>query len=184
MLTATPLHDLMGIENLREQELEEARIFQGAILPSQPLRKHNTIISREFQPVTEVGGDYLDYFTLPDGTIGLYVVDVSGKGLPAALSAALAVGTLRGVHKTGMRPDAARHPRSSHGDSIRGFSIQKQAKWLFPAQVCLAQCCSEGRIAASFSLPAFPRAFSLASLMTNSPSCFSRVIPCSSAPIA
>ncbi|MGB7844592.1 MAG: SpoIIE family protein phosphatase [Candidatus Acidiferrum sp.] len=102
MLTATPLHDLTGIEKLREQELEEARIIQGSMLPSQPLHKNNVIISHEFQPVTEVGGDYLDYFTLTDGTIGLYVGDVSGKGLPAAL----AVGTLRGVHKTGMRPGA------------------------------------------------------------------------------
>jgi serine phosphatase RsbU (regulator of sigma subunit) len=46
----------------------------------------------------EVRGDYLDYFAL------LYVGDVSGKGLPAALYAALAVGTLRGIHKTGMLP--------------------------------------------------------------------------------
>ncbi len=31
----------------------------------------------------------------------MYIGDVSGKGLPAALYAALAVGTLRGIHKTG-----------------------------------------------------------------------------------
>jgi phosphoserine phosphatase RsbU/P len=36
--------------------------------------------------------------------VGLYLGDVSGKGLPAALYAALAVGTLRGVHKTGTSP--------------------------------------------------------------------------------
>jgi phosphoserine phosphatase RsbU/P len=53
-----------------------------------------------------VGGDFLDYFELPDGTIGLYMGDVSGKGLPAALYAALAVGTLRGIHKTGQSPAA------------------------------------------------------------------------------
>ena len=104
MVTATPLHDLLVIEKLREQELEEARVIQGCMLPSQPLHKYEVIISHEFQPVTEVGGDYLDYFALSDGTIGLYVGDVSGKGLPAALFAALAVGTLRGVHKTGQRP--------------------------------------------------------------------------------
>jgi sigma-B regulation protein RsbU (phosphoserine phosphatase) len=51
-----------------------------------------------------VGGDYLDYFELTDRKIGLYLGDVSGKGLPAALYAALAVGTLRGVHKTGTAP--------------------------------------------------------------------------------
>ena len=99
--TATSLHDLAAVEKLREQELEEARVIQGAMLPSQPLHIGSVLISHEFQPVTEVGGDYLDYFELSDGTIGLYVGDVSGKGLPAALYAALAVGTLRGVHKTG-----------------------------------------------------------------------------------
>ncbi len=36
--------------------------------------------------------------------IGIDVGDVSGKGLPAAKYAALAVGTLRGIHKTGQHP--------------------------------------------------------------------------------
>jgi len=104
MVAATPLHDLLTIEKLREQELEEARVIQDAMFPSQPLHIGSVVISHEFQPVTEVGGDYLDYFELSDGNIGLYVGDVSGKGLPAALYAALAVGTLRGVHKTGKYP--------------------------------------------------------------------------------
>jgi sigma-B regulation protein RsbU (phosphoserine phosphatase) len=54
--------------------------------------------------MAEVGGDFLDYFQLADGSVGLYVGDVSGKGLPAAMYAALAVGTARGVHKTGQAP--------------------------------------------------------------------------------
>jgi len=89
---------------LREQELEEARAIQYVMQPSQPLRTENVIISHEFQPASAVGGDYLDYFSMTDGTIGLYVGDVSGKGLPAALFAALAVGTLRGIQKTGKEP--------------------------------------------------------------------------------
>jgi phosphoserine phosphatase RsbU/P len=96
--------DLRSIEKLREQELEEARVIQNVMMPAHPLRLAGVTISHEFQPVTEVGGDYLDYFKLSDDTIGLYVGDVSGKGLPAALYAALAVGTLRGIHKTGMQP--------------------------------------------------------------------------------
>ena len=51
-----------------------------------------------------MGGDFLDFFTLTDGVIGIYLGDVTGKGLPAALYAALAVGTLRGVHETGTPP--------------------------------------------------------------------------------
>jgi len=56
-----------------------------------------------------VGGDFLDFFTLTDGVIGIYLGDVRGKGLPAALYAALAVGTLRGVHKTGAADDGLEH---------------------------------------------------------------------------
>lgn len=92
------------IEKLREEELEEARAIQSVMLPGQALRADGVRISHEFQPLAGVGGDFLDYFQLSDGTIGLYLGDVSGKGLPAAMYAALAVGTLRGVHKTGQAP--------------------------------------------------------------------------------
>jgi sigma-B regulation protein RsbU (phosphoserine phosphatase) len=85
-------------------DLEEARAIQGAMLPEGALRTERVSISHEFQPVADVGGDFLDYFELADGTFGLYLGDVSGKGLPATLYAALAVGTLRGVHKTGQPP--------------------------------------------------------------------------------
>ena len=36
MTTATPTQELLTIEKLREQELEEARIIQDAMLPAQP----------------------------------------------------------------------------------------------------------------------------------------------------
>jgi len=101
--TALPL-ELQVIEKLREEELEEARAIQGVMLPAESLRAGAVMISHEFQPIAAVGGDFLDYFQLSDESVGLYLGDVSGKGLPAALYAALAVGTLRGVHKTGTPP--------------------------------------------------------------------------------
>lgn len=94
--------ELHAIEKLREAELEEARSIQNVMLPMESLRAGKVRISHAFQPVTEVGGDFLDYFELTDGCVSLYLGDVSGKGLPAAMYAALAVGTLRGVHKTGL----------------------------------------------------------------------------------
>jgi phosphoserine phosphatase RsbU/P len=96
--------ELGVIEKLREEELEEARSIQSGMLPTEPLHCGAIRISHEFQPVTGVGGDFLDYFEMTDGCIGLYLGDVSGKGLPAAMYAALTVGTLRGVHKTGLSP--------------------------------------------------------------------------------
>jgi sigma-B regulation protein RsbU (phosphoserine phosphatase) len=98
-----PLLEL-NIEKLREEELEEARAIQSVMLPEHALRVGSVRISHEFQPIAGVGGDFLDYFQLSDGKLGLYLGDVSGKGLPAAMYAALAVGTLRGVHKTGQTP--------------------------------------------------------------------------------
>jgi len=98
-----PLLEL-SVEKLREEELEEARSIQSVMLPGEPLRAGAVRISHEFQPVAAVGGDFLDYFELADGSIGLYLGDVSGKGLPAAMYAALAVGTFRGVYKTGQSP--------------------------------------------------------------------------------
>jgi phosphoserine phosphatase RsbU/P len=106
MNTLMSLEEIHTAERIREEELEEARALQSMMMPSASLRTDTVIVSHECQPVATVGGDFLDYFELTDGTVGIYLGDVCGKGLPAALYAALAVGTLRGVHKTGQMPDA------------------------------------------------------------------------------
>ena len=89
---------------LRESELEEARSLQLSMLPNAPLRAPNAEFSSRFKPAAAVGGDFLDYFHLSDNRIGIYLGDVVGKGLSAAMYAALTVGTLRGIHKTGCPP--------------------------------------------------------------------------------
>ena len=104
MQTTAPPLELNELEKLRKEELEEARAIQSAMLPAESLHAGAVTISHQFRPGAAVGGDFLDYFELTDECIGLYLGDVSGKGLPAAMYAALAVGTLRGVHKTGQSP--------------------------------------------------------------------------------
>ncbi|MBZ5702216.1 MAG: PP2C family protein-serine/threonine phosphatase [Acidobacteriia bacterium] len=96
--------DLLTLQSRREQELEEARIIQQGMFPPESLVIGSVTMAHKVVPMTEVGGDFLDYFALSDATLGLYLGDVAGKGLPAALYAALAVGTLRGVQKTGACP--------------------------------------------------------------------------------
>jgi sigma-B regulation protein RsbU (phosphoserine phosphatase) len=104
MESSVSLADLQTIETQREAELEEARELQQVMLPKVFLQAPAATIGHEFHPIAGVGGDFLDYFEMPDGMLGLFLGDVSGKGLPAALYAALAVGTLRGVHKTNTAP--------------------------------------------------------------------------------
>jgi phosphoserine phosphatase RsbU/P len=84
--------------------MEEARIIQEAMLPVGPLRTPWIEVTRKYRPASEVGGDFLDYFFINDHLLGLYLGDVSGKGLSAALYAALTVGILRGINKTDAAP--------------------------------------------------------------------------------
>lgn len=91
-------------DKLRQVEIEEARCLQQALVPAEPLRGQALEFACKFRPVVEVGGDFLDYFWLDDHRLGFYLGDVVGKGLPAAMYAALAVGTLRGIKKTGELP--------------------------------------------------------------------------------
>ena len=79
----------------------EARRIQDSLLPTGPLRGPNFEIACRFAPFADVSGDFADYFDLPNGLLGIYVGDVTGKGLPAAMYGAMVMGTLRGTNKTG-----------------------------------------------------------------------------------
>jgi phosphoserine phosphatase RsbU/P len=58
-------------------------------------------------PAREVGGDFFNYFVLPDGRLALLVGDVSGKGVSAALLMANVQATLRARLPYEARPRAA-----------------------------------------------------------------------------
>ena len=82
-------------------EKDEAREIQSSLLPSGTLRTASIEIAYRFSPFAEVGGDFADFFILPNGVAGLYIGDVVGKGLAAAMYAALVMGMLRGINKSG-----------------------------------------------------------------------------------
>src|ERR1700756_5081138 len=86
------------------EHLQEAELIQSSLLPAGPLQDPSIDIDFRFTPFWEVGGDFTDFFRLPNGMIGLYLGDVVGKGLPATLYSALVMGTLRGAHKTVFDP--------------------------------------------------------------------------------
>jgi hypothetical protein len=79
----------------------EAKLIQSSLVPATGLSHDSVEIAFRSIPFSEVGGDFADFFCLPDGLIGIYLGDVVGKGLPAAMYSALVMGTLRGIHKTG-----------------------------------------------------------------------------------
>lgn len=85
---------LLEQERLRK-ELEMCRRIQEEMLPHAPLRVPFAEVKGVSLPAREVGGDFFNYFLLPDGEAALLVGDVSGKGVPAALLMANVQATLR-----------------------------------------------------------------------------------------
>jgi serine phosphatase RsbU (regulator of sigma subunit) len=84
-----------------DEQIREAQIIQSSLLPTRALCHESADIAFRSIPFSEVAGDFADFFVLPGGFIGIYLGDVVGKGLPAAMYGALVMGTLRGIHKDG-----------------------------------------------------------------------------------
>ncbi|MCX6139327.1 MAG: SpoIIE family protein phosphatase, partial [Candidatus Kapabacteria bacterium] len=82
-----------------QKEADVARDIQSSLLPKHspdifPFSVYSVMI-----PATEVGGDYYDYVRFLDGSYGVIIADVAGKGIPAALYMA----TLKGAVLAEMR---------------------------------------------------------------------------------
>lgn len=89
-------HQKMLVEQERlQRELELCRQIQNEMLPHGALRLGLTEVKGVSIPAREVGGDFFNYFLLPDGQMALLVGDVSGKGVGAALLMANIQATLR-----------------------------------------------------------------------------------------
>jgi len=101
-----PKLDAIPCDRICDAYMREARLIQSSLIPAAPLRDYSIEIAFRFTPFFEVSGDFVDFFRLPDGLIGLYMGDVVGNGLPATMYGALVMGTLRGIHKTGIDPAA------------------------------------------------------------------------------
>jgi sigma-B regulation protein RsbU (phosphoserine phosphatase) len=97
----------LAIENARlyRESLEKARLeqqmkigadIQQALLPPSEYVAHGIELACASVPCLAIGGDFIDYFELPNDRLGLVLGDVSGKGLPAALLSAI----LQGIFAT------------------------------------------------------------------------------------
>ncbi len=79
----TLAQDLQIQQKLLETELNEAADYVKSLLPK-PMSGLVTINSR-FLPSNQLGGDCFDYYWLDENHLVIYLLDVSGHGLAAAL---------------------------------------------------------------------------------------------------
>jgi sigma-B regulation protein RsbU (phosphoserine phosphatase) len=78
-------------------ELEAARIIQQILIPEALPTLPGFAIQTAYLPAGSVGGDFFQILPLPGNSLLIAIGDVSGKGLPAAMTVSLLVGTLRTV---------------------------------------------------------------------------------------
>ena len=122
---ATTLYDTAGrlvgaIESVRdmterrlmEQTLEKTRTelhiaaeIQKRFIPEKTPFIQNFEIAAKSIPAMEVGGDFYDFISLPEGKYGMVIADVAGKSIPAALFMALS--------RTIVRADATHQSKTS-----------------------------------------------------------------------
>jgi serine phosphatase RsbU (regulator of sigma subunit)/CheY-like chemotaxis protein len=86
-------------------ELEVARQIQGNLLRQSWPELEGMKVQACCYPAREVGGDFFEVYTHPQGDIWLAVGDVSGKGVPAALFMASAISVLRRELSQEMPPE-------------------------------------------------------------------------------
>jgi phosphoserine phosphatase RsbU/P len=73
-------------ESLRtRRELEAAQEVQSSLLPVSLIHVPGFNFSYRFRPCGDVGGDCLNILPLAEGKLGIYILDVSGHGVAAAL---------------------------------------------------------------------------------------------------
>ena len=68
-----------------EHEVQLAARVQQSLLPPPEMHLPGLRVARAFYPCTDLAGDAMGVVPLPRGSVGLYLADVSGHGVGAAL---------------------------------------------------------------------------------------------------
>ena len=76
-------------------ELEAARTVQQVLIPEEIPAIPGFALESVYKPAGEVGGDFFQILPAANGGVLAVIGDVSGKGMPAAMTVALLVGTVR-----------------------------------------------------------------------------------------
>jgi phosphoserine phosphatase RsbU/P len=82
-------------ERRLERDLSLARELQSRLLPQTNPKLAHLDVAAKFVPARTIGGDLYDFIPYSMSRLGIVIGDVSGKGAPAAIYAALVSGIIR-----------------------------------------------------------------------------------------
>jgi sigma-B regulation protein RsbU (phosphoserine phosphatase) len=102
----TRLHQDDIVRQRMEKELAIGRQIQLSLLPKSCPSVEGWLFCDAYKPAREVGGDFYDFFEIPDkpGSIGLVIADVADKGVPAALFMGVSRTLIRSAALSGKDP--------------------------------------------------------------------------------
>src|SRR5204862_5600723 len=84
--------------------LELGREMIANLMPVDGLDVQGYEIARRVEPATEVGGDFYNLFPLSEGSVGVVLGDIAGKGVAAALAMAVVTTLLEECARAGLSP--------------------------------------------------------------------------------
>ena len=77
--------ELQNKQNLIDRDLESAAAIQKSLLPDKSPEIENIQVAWKFEPCEQIGGDIFNLYNMDERNVGLYMLDVCGHGVPAAL---------------------------------------------------------------------------------------------------
>ncbi|MEE8105723.1 MAG: PP2C family protein-serine/threonine phosphatase [Planctomycetota bacterium] len=81
--------ELQEMHDRLDGEMAQVATIQQSLLPATTPTVTNLDLSVYYCSSSKAGGDYYDFFSLPDGRLGILLADVSGHGTPAAVLMAI-----------------------------------------------------------------------------------------------
>ena len=81
--------DVKHAYDILDRELKSVGQMQRSLLPIEMPRIPTMELAAHYQTAHRAGGDYYDFFPLPDGKWAILIADVSGHGTPAAVVMAI-----------------------------------------------------------------------------------------------
>ncbi len=84
------INELVIKDKRIQSDLETAKVFQQALLPSELIENSSVKFGVKYQPTDKVGGDIYDIFEIDKHNIGVLISDASCQGVTAAFISAMA----------------------------------------------------------------------------------------------
>lgn len=98
------LEDAAQERQAMESELAIAAEIQNSMLPKFPYHDRHCQAAGYSHPASKVGGDFLNIFPVGADRVGFFIGDVSGKGVPGAITMAFTASLLEHLGRAGLPP--------------------------------------------------------------------------------